>query len=94
MNTIEKIADDLGQIIFRLECNIGQFRVDSDHRAITTHLAVTTDLERLKEIKGRIIEIDESVRRMNRTTLEMVQAAAMFLPQAGTVLEDLRTSKT
>lgn len=58
---MEKLADDLGQVAFRLETNFSLCRKRLDLvqapgsiQAMAAAEAIKDDLERLKEIKGRI----------------------------------------
>ena len=64
---IEKLADDLGQLIFRIETNFSTYRrafevpiAGEDAQARTSRrnavsAAVTADIERLKELKARML---------------------------------------
>ena len=59
MTTTEKLADDLGQIIFRIETNWNGFEAavvsDSVFGRIERRNAINRDIERLKDIKERIL---------------------------------------
>lgn len=61
MDTVEKLADDLGQIIFRIETNWNGFEAavaeDNVFSRIQRRDAINRDIEKLKEIKGRIYGI-------------------------------------
>lgn len=61
MTIREKLADDLGQIVFRLETNWSGFESavarDDVFGRISRREAINTDIERLKEIKERILSL-------------------------------------
>jgi hypothetical protein len=57
MNPIEKLADDLGQVIFRLETNFETVqRILPPGPTGVAAQAVTSDLEKLKALKTRLLE--------------------------------------
>ena len=56
MNTQEKLADDLGQITFRLETNFDTLnRTTNENTKKAVTAAINRDIEKLKEIKQRIL---------------------------------------
>ncbi len=62
MNELEKLGDDLGQAIFRIECYIPIvekmiINVDTSKIALA---GIKHDLETLKQIKSKIILASES----------------------------------
>lgn len=64
MTTTEKAADDLGQIIFRLETNFHGYQrgpASGDSNTITRReqqkMAILADIEKLKELKLRIQDL-------------------------------------
>jgi hypothetical protein len=64
----EVLADRLGQIIFRLECNAGYVTGAARHASPTSkHYSIESaskdiqaDLEKLKEIKAELLRLDGS----------------------------------
>jgi len=63
MTTTEKQADDLGQIIFRIETNFDGYRrgaTSGDAKTIELRQqresAILADIEKLKELKTRILD--------------------------------------
>ena len=62
MDIIEKLADDLGQIVFRLDMNWAGFESammsDNVSRRVQCREAVNADIENLKDIKARILRLE------------------------------------
>ena len=59
MNNIEKLADNLGQVIFRLELNL---------RCIRKHMdaigAIEDDIEKLKQYKQDILALTVNIEKL------------------------------
>lgn len=55
----EKLADDLGQIVFRIETVMYSLSKHTDKTSVSDQCikAIEDDIEKLKNIKGRILEI-------------------------------------
>lgn len=61
MTKIEKLADDVGQITFRLECNmssIGRYRSEGTPIHPDVLKSINSDIEKLKQIKTRIQDLE------------------------------------
>lgn len=59
MSPVEKLADELGQIAFRIETNFYTLQRHLSDDAVKAHCreAITNDIERLKVLKGKLIEM-------------------------------------
>lgn len=58
MTPIEKLADDLGQIVFRLECHNSRMYGNKDGYVSDLSELIQKDLEKLKTIKTKMLDLE------------------------------------